>query len=159
LRDNLSQQSSPNLEQKSFRPAAGVGPAPGDEPVTDGQVTQSLDDIQKPDILGALKRALGTAQAVPQGWRSQQFRPHTIHDLPEDAAGAEVRFNSANRAGGRAYPAGKTPLQVLAAGFLGHFVFKMLVKVMNPQFFHGQYEGSQLSAMSYLFNQYRVNIT
>jgi hypothetical protein len=56
--------------------------------------------------------------------------------LSQNPAGAEVGFNGTDRAGGGANTAGKAALQVLAAWFRGHFVFKLIIKILNAEFFH-----------------------
>jgi hypothetical protein len=99
-------------------------------------VPQALDDIEEPDVLGALKRTLGAAEAVPQSGRSQQFVPHAIHYLSQDAAGTEVRFNGAYRASGSTHSTGKTALQMLAARLPGQLVFKLMIKILDPKLFH-----------------------
>jgi hypothetical protein len=67
LGNNFGQEAPPHLEQEGFGLAAAVGQVRRDQTCLDGQVPQTLDNIEKPDILGALKRTMGAAQTVPKG--------------------------------------------------------------------------------------------
>ena len=136
LGNYFSQQLPPHLQQKSFCLAAAFSQFLADQSFPDGQVAQALYNIEEPDILGALKRTLGAAETIPERRGSQEFLPHTIHNLSEDTAGTEIRFDGADRTGGGADPAGETTLQMLAARFRSQLVFKLVIKILNSKFIH-----------------------
>jgi hypothetical protein len=142
----LGQQLPPDLKKQSFCLAAAVGKFQTDQTGADGQVAQALNNIEEPDVLGALKRTLGTAETIPERWGSQELLAHAIHNLSQDAAWTEIGLNGTDRTGGGADTAGKAALQVLAAGFGGQLVFKLMIKILNAKFFHKN--SFQLSAIS-----------
>jgi hypothetical protein len=140
------QQLPPNLEYDDFGLAAAVRQFRMDQPLPDGQVPETLDNIEKPDILGALKRTLGAAETIPQRGRGQELLPHAIEYLPEDTAWTKIRFDGAHRAGGSTDAAGKAAMQVLTAGLGCHLVFEIKIQILYSKFNHN--ERIQLSAVS-----------
>jgi hypothetical protein len=115
-----------------------------DETVPESQISQTLDNIQKTHVLGALKGAPGAAGAVPEGRRTEQGRPLAVEHLADDLAGAEAGGQFAHRAGGGTDPTGKAAPEVLTPGLGGHLVLKLGIQTLK---IHG-FGHKELSAFS-----------
>ena len=68
----VTDEAPPQLLDKPLPLLQPGHPGRADEAVPKGQISQTLDDIQKTYVLGTLKGAPGAAGAVPEGRGTQQ---------------------------------------------------------------------------------------